>query len=124
MCGDLWSLVVGGPGHGNRLIGIEDVRRREQVQLVGLCDHLDFQTEAHVVRSHPQMTFRRLNQKYLAPGAQSLMIFGIISLCQPWSLFLHQNGLMLTLIGLIAFIVTSKIAPEPEVVEENDEDIV
>jgi len=70
------------------------------------------------------MTFRRLNQKYLAPGAQSLMIFGIISLCQPWSLFLHQNGLMLTLIGLIAFIVTSKIAPEPEVVEENDEDIV
>lgn len=70
------------------------------------------------------MTFRQLNQKYLAPGAQSLMIFGIISLCQPWSLFLHQNGLMLTLIGLIAFIVTSKIAPEPEVVEENDEDIV
>lgn len=70
------------------------------------------------------MTFRQLNQKYLAPGAQSLMIFGIISLCQPWSLFLHQNGLMLTLIGLIAFIVTSKIAPEPEVIEETDEDIV
>lgn len=70
------------------------------------------------------MTFRQLNQKYLAPGAQSLMIFGIISLCQPWSLFLHQNGLMLTLIGLIAFLVTSKIAPEPEVIEEQDEDIV
>lgn len=70
------------------------------------------------------MTFRRLNQKFLAPGAQSLMIFGIISLCQPWSLFLHQNGLMLTLIGLIAFLVTSKIAPEPEVVEESDEDLI
>ncbi|MCR9138675.1 MAG: hypothetical protein NXI27_21920 [Alphaproteobacteria bacterium] len=70
------------------------------------------------------MTFRQLNQKYLAPGAQTLMIFGIISLCQPWSLFLHQNGLMLTLIGLIAFLVTSKIAPEPEVVEETDEDII
>ena len=67
------------------------------------------------------MTFRSLNQKYLAPGAQTLMIFGIISLCQPWSLFLHNNGLMLTLIGLIAFIVTSKIAPDPEA-EEDDFD--
>ncbi len=70
------------------------------------------------------MTFRRLNQKYLAPGAQSLMIFGIVSLCQPWSLFLHQNGLMLTLIGLIAFIVTSKIPPEPEEVQDHDEDVL
>ena len=68
------------------------------------------------------MTFRTLNQKFLAPGAQTLMIFGIISLCQPWSLFLHSNGLMLTLTGLIAFLVTSKIAPDPEVIEELDED--
>ena len=68
------------------------------------------------------MTFRTLNQKFLAPGAQTLMIFGIISLCQPWSLFLHSNGLMLTLTGLIAFLVTSKIAPDPEVIEDADED--
>jgi hypothetical protein len=68
------------------------------------------------------MTFRTLNHKFLAPGAQTLMIFGIISLCQPWSLFLHSNGLMLTLTGLIAFLVTSKIAPDPEVIEELDED--
>ena len=67
------------------------------------------------------MTFRSLNQRFLAPGAQTLMIFGIISLCQPWSLFLHQNGLMLTLIGLIAFLVTSKIGPDPEA-EEDDFD--
>lgn len=33
------------------------------------------------------MTFRAINQKYLAPGAQLLMIFGIIALCQPWNLF-------------------------------------
>lgn len=60
------------------------------------------------------MSFRELNQRFLAPAAQGLMIFGIISLCQPWSLFLHQNGVTLTLVGLIAFMVTSKIAPDPE----------
>ena len=47
------------------------------------------------------MTFKQLNQKYLAPGAQTLMIFGIISLCQPWSNFLHRYGLIMTIIGLI-----------------------
>ncbi|WP_340159443.1 hypothetical protein [uncultured Hoeflea sp.] len=60
------------------------------------------------------MSFRELNQRILAPAAQGLMIFGIISLCQPWSLFLHQYGVTLTLVGLIAFMVTSKIAPDPE----------
>jgi hypothetical protein len=60
------------------------------------------------------MSFRSLNQRILAPAAQGLMIFGIISLCQPWSLFLHQYGVTLTLVGLIAFMVTSKIAPDPE----------
>ena len=60
------------------------------------------------------MSFRDINQRFLAPGAQSLMIFGIIALCQPWSLFLHQYGVTLTLIGLVCFLVTSKIAPEPE----------
>ncbi len=70
------------------------------------------------------MSFRSFNQKYLAPGAQTLMIFGIIALCQPWSLFLHQNGLMLTLIGLISFLVTSKIAPDPEPEDDDEEDLV
>ena len=60
------------------------------------------------------MSFRSLNQRILAPAAQGLMIFGIISLCQPWNLFLHQYGVTLTLVGLIAFMVTSKIAPDPE----------
>lgn len=70
------------------------------------------------------MTFRTLNHKYLAPGAQSFMIFGIISLCQPWNLFLHQYGMTMTLVGLIAFLVTSKIAPEPEVAEDIEEEIL
>jgi hypothetical protein len=60
------------------------------------------------------MTFRSLNQRFLAPAAQSLMIFGIIALCQPWNLFLHKYGVTLTLVGLIAFLVTSKIKPDPE----------
>ncbi|MEM5470325.1 hypothetical protein WNZ14_01130 [Hoeflea sp. AS60] len=60
------------------------------------------------------MSFRNTNQRFLAPAAQGLMIFGIISLCQPWSLFLHQYGVTLTLVGLIAFMITSKIAPDPE----------
>ena len=46
------------------------------------------------------------------------MIFGIISLCQPWSLFLHKYGVTLTLFGLVAFMITSKIAPDPEPEEE------
>lgn len=55
------------------------------------------------------MTFRALNQKYLEPGSQFLMIFGIIALCQPWNLFLHRYGVTMTLVGLIAFMVTTKI---------------
>ncbi len=64
------------------------------------------------------MSFRSVNQRYLAPAAQSLMIFGIISLCQPWSLFLHKYGVTLTLVGLITFMITSKIAPDAEAEED------
>lgn len=63
------------------------------------------------------MTFRALNQKYLEPGSQFLMIFGIIALCQPWNLFLHRYGLTMTLVGLIAFMVTTKIPRD----EQRDE---
>ena len=70
------------------------------------------------------MSFRSLNQRILAPAAQSLMIFGIISLCQPWSLLLHQYGVTLTLVGLVAFMITSKIAPEPEPDEAYFDDVV
>jgi hypothetical protein len=63
------------------------------------------------------MTFRALNQKYLEPGSQFLMIFGIIALCQPWNLFLHRYGLTMTLAGLIGFLVTTKIPRD----EQRDE---
>ena len=35
------------------------------------------------------MSFRAINQKYLEPGSQILMVLGIIALCQPWNLLLH-----------------------------------
>ena len=60
------------------------------------------------------MNFRALNQKYLEPGSQYLMIFGIIALCQPWNLFLHRYGMTMTLVGLIAFMVTTKIPREEQ----------
>ncbi|APO70847.1 hypothetical protein IE4872_PD00313 (plasmid) [Rhizobium gallicum] len=63
------------------------------------------------------MTFRTLSQKYLEHGSQYLMIFGIIALCQPWNLFLHRYGLTITLVGLIAFMVTTKIPRD----EQRDE---
>ena len=55
-----------------------------------------------------------MNQKVPRAGAQFLMIFGIIALCQPWSAFLHRYGVTITLIGLVGFMITTKIAPEPE----------
>jgi hypothetical protein len=64
------------------------------------------------------MTFRRINEKYLEPGAQALMIFGIIALCQPWNMFLHRYGLTITLIGLVGFMITSKI-PRDEKTDES-----
>jgi hypothetical protein len=64
------------------------------------------------------MSFRAINEKYLEPGAQFLMIFGIIALCQPWNMFLHRYGLTLTLIGLVGFMITTKI-PRDEKADEN-----
>jgi len=58
------------------------------------------------------MSFRAVNQKYLEPGSQWLMILGIVALCQPWSLFLHRYGVTMILVGLVAFMITGKIAPE------------
>ena len=39
------------------------------------------------------MSFRAVNEKYLLPASQILMVLGIIALCQPWNLLLHTYGL-------------------------------
>jgi hypothetical protein len=65
------------------------------------------------------MSFRAINEKYLEPGAQFLMIFGIIALCQPWNFFLHTYGLTICLVGLVGFMITTKIPREEK--DENPE---
>lgn len=60
------------------------------------------------------MTFRQMNQRWIVPGAQVLMIFGIVALCQPWVEVLHRYGVTIILIGLVTFMVATKIpAPAP-----------
>lgn len=59
------------------------------------------------------MSWRTLNQRYFEPGSILLMVFGIVALCQPWSLGLHRYGVTMILVGLVGFMVASKIAPEP-----------
>ncbi|WP_121068415.1 hypothetical protein [Chachezhania antarctica] len=70
------------------------------------------------------MTFREKNRKYYEPAAQSLMIFGLIALCQPWIEPLHRYGVTITIVGLIAFMVTSHIGPEPEAEEEEEDELI
>ena len=60
------------------------------------------------------MSFRTFNQKYLEPGSIVLMVFGIVALCQPWSLFFHRYAVTIILVGLFGFMITSKIPPEAE----------
>ena len=60
------------------------------------------------------MTFRQINHRFIVPGAQILMIFGIVALCQPWVEVLHRYGVTIILIGLVSFMVATKIpAPPP-----------
>ena len=65
------------------------------------------------------MSFRAINEKYLEPGAQFLMILGIVALCQPWNMLLHRYGVTLTLIGLVDFMITTKVPREEK--DENTE---
>ena len=62
--------------------------------------------------------FRQLSVKYFEPISMWVIIFGIVSLCQPWFLTLHVYGFSIILIGLVGFIVFSHIKPLPEEAEE------
>ncbi len=70
------------------------------------------------------MTFREQNQKYFEPAAQTLMIFGLLSLGQPWIELLHRYGLTITIVGLVGFMVTSHIPPEAEAEEEEQVELI
>ena len=45
-----------------------------------------------------------------------LMVLGIVALCQPWSLLLHQYSVAMIIAGLVAFNVFSRIKA-PDTVE-------
>ena len=57
------------------------------------------------------MTFKHISARYLEPLSQTLMILGIVALCQPWSEFLHRYGVTIILVGLVGFMIFSKIKP-------------
>jgi hypothetical protein len=38
-----------------------------------------------------------------------LMVLGIVALCQPWSLVLHQYSVAMIIAGLVAFNIFSRI---------------
>ena len=62
------------------------------------------------------MSLRALNQRWLIPVAQTVMILGIVALCQPWVEVLHRYGMTIIIVGLVSFMITTKI-PAPEAKE-------
>ena len=59
------------------------------------------------------MTLKQISARYLEPISQALMIFGIIALCQPWNELLHRYGVTIILVGLVGFMVFSKVGAGP-----------
>jgi hypothetical protein len=55
-----------------------------------------------------------MSARYFEPIAQGVMILGIVALCQPWIEILHRYGVTIILLGLVCFMVFSKIKPGPE----------
>jgi len=53
---------------------------------------------------------RALIGTYVVPLAMLLMIFGFVSLCQPWSKLLHVYSVAITLAGLILFTIFARFA--------------
>jgi hypothetical protein len=65
--------------------------------------------------------FRRLSRKLFEPLAMGIIGLGIVALLQPWVLYLHRKGFLITGIGLAMFIFFSHVKPPPEKeVEEED----
>jgi uncharacterized membrane protein YraQ (UPF0718 family) len=67
------------------------------------------------------MSFRALNQKYLQPLTEIVMVLGIAALCQPWNLLLHRYGVTITLVGLVGFMISTKIRPAETAAAEHAE---
>jgi len=66
--------------------------------------------------------FKKLSKKLFEPLSIVIIIIGIICLCQPWVLYIHRKGFLITGIGLAAFIFFSNVKPPVEVEEEEGSD--
>ena len=66
------------------------------------------------------MNIRVFNQRFLEPGSMTLMVLGIIFLCQPWIEVLHLYSVTVMLIGLIGFNVSVHIPPPEQKVDTDD----
>ena len=55
--------------------------------------------------------FRRLSNNFIVPFAMTLMIFGFVALCQPWSELLHEYSVTVTLAGLFLFTIFARFHP-------------
>jgi hypothetical protein len=66
------------------------------------------------------VNLRVFNQRFFEPGAQLLMIVGIVCLCQPWVAWLHLWSVAIMLAGLVAFNVAAHIPPPLPRIDEDD----
>jgi len=64
--------------------------------------------------------FRGIIARYIVPSAMILMIAGFIALCQPWSLWLHEYSVLITLIGLVLFTIFARFASGPDKTDSGD----
>ena len=66
--------------------------------------------------------FRKLSNKLFEPLAMGIIGLGIVSLLQPWVLYIHRKGFLIMGIGLAMFIFFSHVKPPVEEEEEEEED--
>ena len=52
--------------------------------------------------------FRRFNSSIIVPTAMVLMVAGFVALCQPWSAWLHEYSVAITLVGLVLFTIFAR----------------
>jgi hypothetical protein len=67
--------------------------------------------------------FRRLSKNLFEPLSMFIIGAGIFALFQPWILYLHRKGFLITGIGLAMYIFFAHVKPpeEEEIEEEGTE---
>ncbi len=64
--------------------------------------------------------FRKLSNKVFEPLGMGIIGLGIVSLLQPWVLYIHRKGFLIMGIGLAMFIFFSHVKPPVEEEEEEE----